>query len=40
MRRGEDETGAARHHKNAAEWVMFVVVYPFAWLVARFSRSN
>ncbi len=26
------------HRKNAAEWVMFVMIYPFAWLISRFGR--
>ena len=26
------------HRKNAAEWVMFVVIYPFAWLTSRFRK--
>ena len=28
------------HRKNAAEWVMYVVLYPFAWAASRLSRKG
>ncbi len=28
------------HRNNAAEWVMVIVLTPFAWIARRFSRSR
>jgi hypothetical protein len=31
------------HRKNAAEWLMYATLYPFAWVVSRLrpaGRSN
>jgi hypothetical protein len=26
------------HRKNAAEWVMYIVIYPFAWVKYRLGE--
>jgi len=26
------------HRKNAAEWLMFITLYPVAWLARRFHK--
>jgi hypothetical protein len=28
------------HRKNAAEWVMFVVIYPFAWIKYKLTAKD